>query len=355
MKFLITKNTFFFIQLTFFCLIVGIVCSSILPAKYYNDAEIIINDPYNEIGLIGSYPITMFFYKITLLKYLPYFLIAAVQLPILFYVLYKIGIPYGFNNLNVKNVLVYIGFFLIALFICIPSKEFINFLYLSSIVFIFKQKKYSLNRCIIYSFIIFSIFGIIFRSYYLFIPVISILMYLFTFVKIKNKTFSIILFSVFVSIIMSFSYKIITGEYISESTREMHNLDRMGSQDAQSMIQSPIPTDSWYGETIGIFYGYISVNIPVNALKHILKPQVLAFIIWQLFIFYLLYLRFQKCMKNRNNLKYELWVFLFIFAYFVVQGLFEPDLGSSIRHKIGIFPLIYYAVYYEKFNFKIPK
>lgn len=97
----------------------------------------------------------------------------------------------------------------------------------------------------------------------------------------------------------------------------------------QSMIQSPIPTDSWYGETIGIFYGYISVNIPVNALKHILKPQVIAFIVWQLFIFYLLYLRFQKCLINRNNLKYELWVFLFIFAYFVVQGLFEPDLGSS--------------------------
>jgi hypothetical protein len=355
MKIILDKNKYFFIQIAIICLLVGIVCSFILPSKFYNDAEIIVNDPHNEIGLIGSYPFTMLFYKITFLQNLPYFLIALIQLPILFYVLYKIGIPKEFNFFNVKNTLVYIGFFLIALFICIPSKEFINFLYLSSIVFIFKQKKYSLNKSVFYSFVIFSIFGIFFRSYYLFIPLISLLMYLFTFVKIKNKTLNIILFSVFVSILMSFSYKLIVGEYISESTREMHNLERMGSQDAQSMIQSPIPTDSWYGETIGIFYGYISVNIPVNAIKHILKPQVLAFIVWQLFIFYLLYLRFQKCVINRGNLKYELWVFLFIFAYFVVQGLFEPDLGSSIRHKIGIFPLIYYAIYYEKINVKIQK
>ena len=132
----------------------------------------------------------------------------------------------------------------------------------------------------------------------------------------------------------------------------MHNLERLRSDEAQSMIQSPIPTDSWYGETFGVFYGYISVNIPINAIHQLLKPQVMAFIIWQLFIFYLLYLRFQKCIQNRSVFHYELWVFLFIFSYFVVQGMFEPDLGSAVRHKIGIFPLIYFAIYYDKFNIK---
>jgi hypothetical protein len=37
-------------------------------------------------------------------------------------------------------------------------------------------------------------------------------------------------------------------------------------------------------------------------------------------------------------------------CFFIVQGIFEPDLGTSIRHKIGLFPLIYFALYYEDFR-----
>lgn len=352
MKIVVDKNKYFFIQLVIICLLVGIVCSFILPSKFYNDAEIIVNDYYREAGLIGSYPFTILFYNITYLKSIPYYLIAIIQLPILYYILFKIGVPHKFNYLNIKNILVFTGFFLIALFICIPSKEFINFIYLSFIVFIFRGEKYSLKTSLFYSFILFTVFGLFFRNYYLFIPIIATFMYFFTHIKINNKTIKSIIFSIFIAITMSFSYKLIVGKYISESTREFHNIERMGSLDAQSIIKSPIPTDTWYGETIGIFYGYISVNIPVNAIKHILKPQVIAFIVWQLFMFYILYLRFQKCIQNKEKYKHQLWIFLFIFSYFVVQGLFEPDLGSAIRHKIGIFPLIYYVLYYEKFIIK---
>jgi len=352
MKIILSKNAYFFIQLAIICLLGGIVCSFILPSKFYNDAEIIVNDFHNEVGLIGSYPFTIFFYKITLLKFIPYFLVAIIQLPILYSLLYKIGVPTNFNHLTTKNFLVYIGFFLIALFICIPSKEFINFIYLCLIVFLFKDKKYSLQKSLWLSFALFVILGLFFRSYYLFVPVIAIMMYLFTFIKIANKTIKTVIFSLFIAVVMSFSYKLITGKYISESTREMHNLERLNSDEAQSMIQSPISPDSWYGETFGVFYGYVSVNIPLNAVYQLLKPQVLAFIIWQLFIFYILYLRFQKCIKNRQTYHHELWIFLFIFSYFVVQGMFEPDLGSAIRHKMGIFPLIYFAIYYDKFSIK---
>jgi hypothetical protein len=352
MKIVLDKNKYFFLQFALLCILIGMVCSFVLPSKFYNDAKIIVNDFHNEIGLIGSYPFSILFYKITLLKYVPYFLVALIQLPILYYLIFKIGVPTNFNRLNIKNVLMYIGFFLIALFICIPSKEFINFIYLSLIIFIFKDKKYSLQKTLLLSFALFALFGLFFRSYYFFVPVIAILMYLFTFINIANKTTKTIVFSVFVAVIMSFSYKLIVGKYISESTREMHNLERLRSDEAQSMIQSPIPTDSWYGETFGVFYGYISVNIPLNAIHQLFKPQVLAFIIWQLFVFYLLYLRFQKCIQSRETYKYELWIFLFIFSYFVVQGMFEPDLGSAVRHKIGIFPLIYFAIYYDKFSIK---
>ncbi len=97
--------------------------------------------------------------------------------------------------------------------------------------------------------------------------------------------------------------------------------------------------------------GFMAVNVPiVEAIKHILSPQVLAFVLWQLLIFYILFVRFSRCLKNRKQYQFELWILLILFAYFIVQGIFEPDLGTSIRHKIGLFPLIYFALYYEHFR-----
>ena len=58
-------------------------------------------------------------------------------------------------------------------------------------------------------------------------------------------------------------------------------------------------------------------------------------------------------MKEGRNENYELWLFYMLFSYFVVQGVFEPDLGSAVRHKIGILPLIYYLLYYEDFRKKL--
>lgn len=352
MKIVVDKNKYFFIQLAIICLLVGIVCTFILPSKFYNDAEIIVNDYYNQIGLIGGYPFTILFYSVTGLNKLPYFIVAIIQIPILFYLLYKIGIPNNFRVLNLQNILVYISLFLVGLFICIPSKEFINFIYLTLIVLLFKNKNLSLKKTLLLSFLMFFLISFVFRPYYLFLPILSVMLYGVTYIKSKLKVLNIVFFSIIFAVMMSISHGIIRGEYISESTREMHNFDRLGSDEAQSMIQSPISTETWYGESFGIFYGYLSVNIPVIELKHFLKPQIIAFIIWQLLFFYVLYEKFKICLKSRENFKYEIWIFLFIFSYFVVQGLFEPDLGSAIRHKIGIFPLLYYVLYYEKFIIK---
>ncbi len=116
------------------------------------------------------------------------------------------------------------------------------------------------------------------------------------------------------------------------------------------MIVSPVKTDTWYGETVGIVYGFFTVNVPLNGLKHIFSPQIIVFIIWQILLFYILFVRFSKCLKDRKKYRYELWILLILFSYFIVQGVFEPDLGTAIRHKIGIFPLIYFALYYEHFR-----
>jgi cell division protein FtsW (lipid II flippase) len=80
------------------------------------------------------------------------------------------------------------------------------------------------------------------------------------------------------------------------------------------------------------------------------SPQIISFIIWQLLLFYILLVRLARCLKEKKNNKDELWILLILFSYFIVQGLFEPDLGSAVRHKIGVFPIIYYALYYDYFR-----
>ena len=350
MKITIKKSTAIFIMLFMANLFVAVFAFFLLPKRFFYDAAVIAFDKGNEIGFLGSYPLTILFYKVTGLRYLPFYLIALIQYPILMFSLYKIGIPNNFDKITVKNILVYLAFFMMAIFMSMPSKEFITFLYLSLIVSLFNNTDITFKKAFFLSIVLLVLFGVLYRPYFVLIPVIAIGMYGVSFVNFKNKTVTTIFYGLIITVFLSLSYGLLKGQYLSESSREVVNMDRLNSSDANSIITSPIKPDTWYGETIGILYGFFSVNIPINGLKHILSPQIIAFIIWQLLLFYILLVRFSRCLKNREKYKKELWILLILFSYFIVQGVFEPDLGTAIRHKIGVFPLIYYALYYEYFR-----
>jgi hypothetical protein len=353
MQLKLAKSKAAFLLLFLSNLLVAVVAFYVLPKKFFYDATLIAYDKGNEIGFLGSYPLTILFYKLTYLRYLPFPVIGLIQYPILIYVLYKIAIPSNFHIITIKNVLVYLGFFMIAVFMSMPSKEFITYLYLSVLVFIFKSDRISFQHSIVYSMLLLLVFGVFYRPYFLLIPIISVGMYVVGFIKLKNKTLSILFYGLCIAFFLSLSYAIVKGQYLSESSREVVNLDRLNSQDANSIITSPIKPDTWYGEAVGIVYGFFTVNVPISGLKHLLSPQILAFVIWQLLLFYILIVRLSRCIKNRREQHYELWLLLILFSYFIVQGVFEPDLGTAIRHKIGVFPLIYYALYYDYFREKL--
>lgn len=346
----IRKNNFLFLLLFIMGLFLACLSSFILPEKFFYDTKILVFDKYNEIGLIGSYPFSILFYKVTLLKNLPFFLVALIQYPILIYLLYKIGVPNKFNKITIKNVLIYISFFLIAIYISMPSKEFISYLYFAIIPIIYKSKKSSIKVKSIIVLLFIAFFGVFFRPYYLLMPIIVVGMYVVIFIKIKNKTITSIFYGLLITILLSLSYGFIKGKNLSESSRESLNTERINAKDTNSMIVSPVNVNSWYGESIGIIYGFFSVNIPIEGFKHFLHPQILCFIIWQLLLFYILLVRLSRCIKKREKYDFQLLTLLILFSFFIIQGVFEPDLGSAIRHKIGIFPLIYYVLYYEEFK-----
>ncbi|MCP1995200.1 hypothetical protein [Flavobacterium sp. HSC-61S13] len=351
----ITKNKLTFYLLVGLCILIGFIGPFILPGKYYYDANLIVSDPLKQRGWIESYPVTMMFYHLTRLSYVSYSIVALVQLPILFYILKKIGIPEKFHVFTVRNVIVYLAFLMIAVFISQPSKEFITYLFITLVLFILVQRGISFKLLLALAFGAFFAFGIIYRPYYIFIPFISIGMYAITFIKIPNKVFLAIFNGVLVIIFISLTYGVLKGDYLSMISRENVNLVRInsGDTDTNSIIMSPIYPDTWYGEVVSMFYGFFTVNLPVNGLKFIKSPQIIAFVLWQLTLSVLLMLRLSKCLQEPQKYKEALWVLFFVFAFFIAQGMFEPDLGSAVRHKIGIFPLIYFSLYYEDFRRKL--
>jgi hypothetical protein len=344
----VKKNNFTFFSLFLINLFISVFALYILPDRFFNDTKIIVFDKWNEIGFFGSYPFTILFYKVTLLKHLPFPLIALIQYPLLVYILYKLGVPVNFHKINVKNILVYIAFSMMALFVSMPSKEFITFLFVSLVPYIYNKQNLSPRKKIIYALLIFLIFGSFFRQYYLIIPILAVGMYIVTLIKFKEKTFKTVFYGLIIALFLSFSHDIVKGEYLSKATREDYTTEQKVKLKINSVIESPISQETWYGESVGIFYGFFAVNIPlIEGLKHLFSPQIIAFILWQLLMFYILLKRLSWCIQNKEEKQFELWSLLILFSYFIVQGIFEPDLGTSTRHKIGFFPLIYYVLYYD--------
>jgi len=346
MGIIIKKNKLAFWVIFFINLIISALAFAVLPERFFNDAKYIITPSLHGSESIGSYGFTIAFYKATYLSKLHFSLVALIQYPILLYTLYKIGLPPNFHKINARNLIIYLGFFMLAIFVSMPSKEFITFLFVSTIVFLYQSNvaaKYKVGLSMLFL----VVFGLLFRIYFVLVPIIAIGMYWVSFIQFKNRILATFFYGILISVLLSLSYGVVKGEFLSQTSRESVNVDRKG-MDVNSMIISPVKTDVWYGETVGIFYGFLSVNLPfIEGVKHILSPQIVAFIIWQLMLFYILIVRYIRCLKDRKDRKYELWAILIVFAYFIVQGVFEPDLGTATRHKVAFLPLIYYIFYYD--------
>jgi hypothetical protein len=348
------RRNFVFLLFTLVVVILGFFSSFLLPEKYFFDAWVIFLDRWNEKGLVGSYSFSMLFYDITSLNKLPFPIIALIQLPVIFFLIKKLKIPPVFGRPVLRNVPVYLTILIFSVYLAMPSKEFINFIYVFFIVVII-QKEISISKKIIYSSVLFLVFGAFFRPYFALIPFIAFGLYLASFIKIKSKILLNIFSGILMACFISLSYGLIKGEFMSQSSREVLNAKRIGRSDSQTIIVSPVKTDNFIGESVGIFYGFISVNLPVNGLKFFYKPQVVAFVIWQVMMFLFLAYFYNKCLKNRMLYSHEQWIFHFLFAYLIVQGVFEPDLGSAVKHKLGVFPLIWLAFYYDQGLIKKPK
>lgn len=344
---LLRKEIITFYILALVTVVVTFFIPDFLPEKYLYDATIIAEDPFNEKGGIGSYSISMSFYDILKLNTLSFGQVGVIHSIIIFYLIRKLGIPTNLHRFYLSNTLILTLILIIPAYLSMPTKEFLNIVFVFLIVFILKRKKLVSFNLLAVVFALFFLFGFYFRVYYALIPFVAVAVSIISNVKTKFKTLNVFFISVLSCVFISLSYGFVKGEFMSSSSREQFNETRVGREDSQTLIMSPIKTDTALGEAAGIFYGYFSVNIPLNGLKYYKKPQVLFFVFWQLLLIVVLLMNFSREIKVKGR-THQKWLFYLLISYLAVQGIFEPDLGSSIRHKLGILPLIYEATFYKR-------
>lgn len=344
-----SNSKILFWNLGFIITLLGSLAVFYLPERYMFDAFTIARDEYNEIGLMGSYPFSIWFYHTLGLAKLPFSLIAWIQIPIVFYLISKLGLPTSFSRFTLRNSLLWMGLFVMAIYMGFPSKEFITILWIFIVAFMLKLQIGLLWKIIITT-ALFIFFGWFYREYFILVPLLAVGVYFFSFIKVKNKVLFNIIVGLGIVSFMSLSHGIIKGEFITQGFRNKLNTQRLALEDqsAATMILSPVEPDTFHGEVFGIVYGFVSVNLPVTGLRFLLKPQVIIFVVWQVLLFCVLLYFYSNALKNKKDFKHELWVFHLLFAYFIIQGIFEPDLGSAVKHKLGVLPLIWMAIYYDK-------
>ena len=124
MQLFISRSKLVYWLLGLAVLILGILAPFYLPERFFYDAVVIAEDFYNEKGVWRSYPVTMLFYDITGLGSLTFSLIALMQLPVLLFIIYKLGIPECFAKLTVRNALAYSLILMLAfLSRCLPKSS----------------------------------------------------------------------------------------------------------------------------------------------------------------------------------------------------------------------------------------
>lgn len=350
---LITKENKQYYSIWIVTLLLGITSSLYLPEKFFYDSKMILEIPYVfDNWFKGSYPFTANFYHTLGFSLLPLSWIGFLQITILFFLVLLVIKPKEFTLNKIENVVIVSNVFLLGIFLGQPSKEFIAFIVMFLLLLIIKRESISLlYRCIV-SCIILMITAVLFRPYYVFLPFLVFGMYLTLFLFKKNKFLWIVLSGVGMLIVVSLILYGIKGEYLTELYREQINDARRGAEYSNSIITSPLRPITFLNEIFSIVYGIVSVNVPIEGFKHILKPQIVVFVIWQLLFFYFFSKKMIVVIKNKTMESKELLICLFLFSYFILQGVFEPDLGSAVRHKIGVIPFILYIYFYEESSIK---
>lgn len=340
------------IPLTIFCKIFQFNC---LPSKYFfdssrmlsmsiesnsmqawGDAYEIVADLFREINFLGYTSLQDWAYTL-----------AFIFIFIMFFMLIRLDEP---DKLQLFFIFCSVG--LLNIYIFNISKDVIQYGIFFLMYLVIINKKIPKLLKILLCFYIFWWESTFFRSYYILMGVLFIILYMIIKVvqfKVK-KVDKKILISIFIIIFISMYALIYVSQFISyEDYERLINIRYTApNQGAVSAI------NNWIDDR-GSLSLYM-VNYIINAVRMMLPvelilngPFYMPFVVYQGFILYYLVKTIGNLNKNTNEIV-VLALSSFI-AYLLVSFTFEPDFGSFVRHEAATFPILHLIVL-DKENYK---
>ena len=219
-----------------------------------------------------------------------------------------------------------------VLFLRIPHKEIV-IIFSYFLIYLNYQhfgKKEKITIILIILFIL--LYGYFARTYFLLIAFFYLILFIYVKIsKIQRFYFSILSIIIFFMIPLEYLYQLQSHRDLSSYYRIMNP----SWEGFRTSFINPLEISSHTNFLINYFYAFFRLNFPIFfqfTFKEIFHTLI---IIGSLYIFF-----FKKINYKYVNYSFVINLKIIIFAHFIVLWLFEPDLGSYLRHLLSYYPLL---------------
>lgn len=306
-----------------------------LPSKYFVDnktIQMVISLLNNGIhfGITNGFANTARIYLFTGLGNL-----SSVQSGLITYSVWFLLLYFSVRSLQISKfayIMVLAWNLISAVYIGQYTKEFLA----SLVVFLFfKLIKQHSNVSVFISFVILSSYAFFDRTYWFIIVSLSLLLY-------STRNFSLFKKYIFriIGTFIPFVLYDHSGHYIT-SVRTRINYSIASTTGSNTMIHNFMHNTSFFTDylnwVVTLFKFFIPYTLiypfnPEHLLFAVLNVSSLVLIIFK-------YTQIRNCCTRVDK-----YLFYWIISFVLVQGMFEPDFGSYVKHQVVFIPLFFYLL-----------
>lgn len=244
------------------------------------------------------------------------------------------SLKFKLNLSKVENIIILFWYsFLFIAFNSQMSKDLVMIMLVVLFIFFanYKNMKFVLST-------LFLLYALFFRTYWLLIILVTWILY-FAYKKSRFKVYNYIELILALYLSLGISYKIFMGRFISD-VKTIVNLGRLYSPDAKTMIFNPIINRNLFTDFLNNLYSLVNLIIPIDGIQ---SPNEIVYYLWLWTLIIYLYKHFTKINK---------FIFFNIISFILIQALFEPDMGSALRHQIYLPYIIFTASNFVDYGLK---
>ncbi|RNC29191.1 MAG: hypothetical protein AWM53_00840 [Candidatus Dichloromethanomonas elyunquensis] len=272
-----------------------------------------------------------------------------IYITVIFNMLCMIFIAKGKNKIELRqSVFLLFSIGLLNIFVFLMGKDIIQFVLFLMIYLFLSIKSLTYKKKIAVSSIILLLCGVLYRSYFLLIAALLILMVIWHKKVIKKPKITsslilktIIIFYLVHGFVLQGSYYLfpeMANQVMTIRSITLYRLEIFGTYPASAILEW------WPSSNVPMFLAnhfIITLRMLIPIELAALGVKYIPFIIYQLIVTSNLFRALKTVRENSNTGNLAGYIY---FAFILGSAVFEPDYGSWVRHEAAAFPMMYYVI-----------